>query len=78
MQLNSTSVDGASKYRVQLDDISTHPYNLNYAVEPLFMDSTNADVNMHLKIEVDDELATEKEVSNILFGETAQLAYSGQ
>ena len=78
MQLNSTSVDGASEYTVQLDDIYTHPYNLNFAVEPLFMDSANADVSMHLKIEVDEQLAAENEVSNIRFGETAQLAYSGQ
>lgn len=78
MQLASTSTSTANQYEVDIDEIVEHPFTLDFSVEPLFLDSANANVSVNLEIWVDDEKVAENAQSSVTYGETAGLLYTGQ
>ena len=57
--------------------ITSHPYDLKYSVEPMFMDSV-ANTSIHLEIEVDSMVIAESDNGSVLFGEVASLSCKGQ
>ena len=57
--------------------ITSHPYDLKYSVEPMFMDSV-ANTSIHLEIEVDSMVIAESDNGSVLFGEVASLSCTGQ
>lgn len=57
--------------------ITSHPYELKYAVEPMFMDSV-ANTSIHVEIEVDSMVIAESDHSSVLFGEVASVSCKGQ
>ncbi len=56
--------------------IADQSYTLRYTVEPLFMDSTNANVNIEMELKIDDSTVVAQNIAGIKYGEVAELEYT--
>lgn len=50
--------------------------SLKYTVEPLFMDSTNATVDIQMVLQVDDSAVVTQNIAGITYGQVAELNYT--
>ena len=50
--------------------------SLKYTVEPLFMDSTNANVDIQMELQIDDSAVVTQNIAGITYGQVAELNYT--
>lgn len=58
------------------DDITQHPMTLNYSVEPMFYDSTNASSDISLFLTVEEQVVAETPTQPITYNETIRLSHT--
>lgn len=76
-QISASGADNSSYTHTEKNGVNEHPFRVSYVVEPLFMDSTNANTGITMQIIVDD-MEKAKTTSPVLYGQHAKLDYQGQ
>ena len=56
--------------------ITAHPISLKYTIEPLFYDSSSANVDVALRIKIDDNPMCSTPVTNLKLGDVAEVTCS--
>jgi len=74
-QLNSSSTNSNSDYSLELDDITSHPAELNFTVEPMYFDSTAANAAISVSLTVDDKIVATSESKIVRYREIATLSH---
>lgn len=75
-QISSGATDSPTKYSYMHDDITQHPMTLNYSVEPMFYDSTNASSDISLFLTVEEQVVAETPTQPITYNETIRLSHT--
>lgn len=57
--------------------VATHPYNIQYSVEPMFLDSV-ANTSIQMAIHVDAAKVAQSRDASVLYGEVVTLSYIGE
>jgi hypothetical protein len=74
-QISSNGVDSATKYSYMHADITEHPALVNYTVEPMYYDSTNANSEISLKLTVDEQIVAETSPKIVTYQEMISLSH---
>ena len=74
-QINSTMMDSVGSYGLTFDEFTDLPDKLSYVIEPMYMDSTNADARMSLALTVDEQTETKEDVL-LAYGEVVDVEMS--
>ncbi len=77
-QLATTSSEYPGQYTVKLEDIPHDPDDLDFEIEPMFIDSTGEVTNLEMKIYINEKEVSAPTKSSLLYNETATLAYKSE